>query len=155
MRLRKSTARFFPILTLLVNGLLLAACSPGIDWSARERENAAHIQTSLEATSDAAAIANSAASDEELLARRDRLLQALRAAHVNAVRVEDAVLDKLHPQLHAKFRLQYQSALAEMIRAYERGDVDAARESAGEIRDFMDWYRSSSHTFRWWEEAMH
>lgn len=134
--------------------MALAACSNGVDWSARERENAAHIRLSLEAVSNAAEIANAAASDDELLAQRERLLRALRAAHVNAVRVEDAVLDKLHPQLYAKFRLDYQRALGRMIQAYEQGDVGAAQNAAADIRDFVGWYRRENHTFRWWKEAM-
>lgn len=142
-----------PLLALACIATLLAACSSGVDWSARERENAAFIQVSLQATSDAAAIANAARSDAELLARTDRLLPALRVAHLNAARVDDAVLDKLHPRLYSKFRLRYQAALARMIRGYENGDVDAAQDAAGEIADFMAWYRRENHTFRWWQEA--
>lgn len=147
--------RIAPVLPLLLLALpFLAACSKGVDWSERERENAAYIQASLQATSAAAEIANSAGSDSELLARRDRLLRALRAAHLNAAQVNDSVLDKLHPQLYGKFRLGYQRALAAMIRAYENSDVGAAQNAAADIRDFVDWYRRENHTFRWWEEAM-
>lgn len=132
----------------------VSACSKGVDWSPRERENAAHIQASLLATSEAASIANAIISEAEFHVRRDRLLQTLRAAHLHAARVEDAVLDKLHPQLYGKFRLDYQRALARMISAYENADLDAAQDAAGDIQQFINWYRERRHTFRWWEEAM-
>ncbi|HEX6928203.1 MAG TPA: hypothetical protein VF267_03065 [Gammaproteobacteria bacterium] len=135
-------------LSLVLLLACLAACSSGVDWSSRERENAAHIQASLQATSDAASIANSMSEGDP--AHRERLLQALRAAHLHAVRVEDSVLDKLHQRMYGKFRLGYQRALAKMIRAHENGDAAEAQEAAAEIRDFMDWYRREKHTFRWW-----
>lgn len=132
----------------------LAGCADGVDWSARERENAAHLQASLRSTSEAAAIANAITSDAEFRVRRERLLQTLRAAHLHAARVEDTVLDKLHPQLYGKFRLDYQRALARMINAYQEADLDAAQDAAGDIQDFINWYREQRHTFRWWDEAM-
>ncbi|HEX7046892.1 MAG TPA: hypothetical protein VF275_04920 [Gammaproteobacteria bacterium] len=143
--------RYRPILRIVALLLLAAsllACSRGVDWSSRERENAANIQASLQATSNAASVANSMTGNDP--AAREKLLQALRAAHLHAVRVEDSVLDKLHQRMYGKFRLDYQRALARMIRAYENGDPDAAQEAALEIRDFMDWYRREKHTFRWW-----
>lgn len=134
--------------------LLLAACSQGVDWSSREKENAAHILTSLRLTSNAAAIANSIQSEHDLDRRNAELLQVLRAAHWNAVQVDDSVLDKLHPQMYARFRMSYQRSLASMLRAYERGDLEGARNAADGIVDFMDWYRSQNHTFRWWDDAL-
>lgn len=136
------------IAALLLPAAGLLACSDGVDWSSRERENAAHIQASLRATSSAASIANNMTGNDP--AEREKLLQALRAAHLHAARVEDSVLDKLHQRMYGKFRLDYQRALAKMIRAYENGDPGAAQEAANEIRDFMDWYRREKHTFRWW-----
>lgn len=133
--------------------LLVSGCPKGVDWSDREKENAAHIQASLQATSDAAAIANTA-GDDVTADTRTRLLQALRRAHVHAVRVNDAVLDKLHPQLYGRFRLGYQPALAAMIRSHEAGDPDAAADAVADIQAFMRWYRATRHTFRWWDEAM-
>ena len=132
--------------------LLAASCSKGIDWTNREKENAAHIQASLQATSDAAAIANAAGDDNQDM--NPRLLQALRSAHLHAVRVDDAVLDKLHPQLYGRFRLSYQPAVAAMIRSHEAGDPEAAADAAADIQAFMRWYRATRHTFRWWDEAM-
>lgn len=137
----------FPACLFLL-AALLAACSSGVDWSARERENAAHIQASLRATSDAAGIANGMTPGDS--AEREKLLQALRAAYLHAVRVDDHVLDKLHQRMYGKFRLDYQHALAKMIRAYENGDPGAAQAAAADIREFMDWYRREKHTFRWW-----
>ncbi|HEX6928081.1 MAG TPA: hypothetical protein VF267_02450 [Gammaproteobacteria bacterium] len=134
--------------------LFLAGCSKGVDWPARERENAAHIQASLRATSEAAAIVNAIRAETDFDIRRERLLQTLRVAHLNAAVVEDSVLDKLHPQLYAKFRLDYQRALAGMIRACENGNLQAMQDAANDVQDFVDWYRGKSHTFRWWESAM-
>lgn len=142
------------IIVILLAATALTACADGVDWSARERENAAHLQASLQATSEAAAIANAITTEAEFRVHRERLLQTLRAAHLHAVRVEDPVLDKLHPQLHPKFRLDYQRALARMINAYEAADLDAAQGAAGDIQDFINWYRAHRHTFRWWDEAM-
>ena len=141
-------------LFILLIALAIPGCSKGVDWSARERENAGFLQASLQATSEAAAIANEIESEADYRIRRDRLLQALRAAHLNAARVEDTVLDKLHPQLYARFRLDYQRALGRMINAYESGELGAAQNAAGDIQGFMDWYREHRHTFRWWEDAM-
>ncbi len=137
------------LLPLLIIALA-AACSKGVQWSPREKDNAAHIRMSLQAVSDAAEIANAATGSEN---DRERLLRALRKAHLHAARVDDAVLDKLHPELYGKFRLKYQSALAAMIRAHEAGDTGAAERAAADIRDFMNWYRNTTHTFRWWDEA--
>jgi hypothetical protein len=134
--------------------IALAACSSGVDWSARERENASHLLASLQFTSEAAGIANAIETPADLDARREELLRALRAAHWNAVQVDDTVLDKLHPQLYARFRMSYQRTLATMIRAYERNDIDTAQNAAAGIVDFMNWYRAQSHTFRWWDEAL-
>lgn len=142
-----------PVL-LLLTALLLTACSDGVQWSSRERENAVHLLASLRFTSEAASIANSVETDSDYVEQRDDLLQALRAAHWNAVQVEDTVLDKLHPQLYGRFRLGYQRALAAMIRAYEQNDFEAAQKAATDVRAFMDWYRQQNHNFRWWDEAM-
>lgn len=133
--------------------ILAAGCSGGVNWTDHERENAAHIEASLRATSDAAVIANGIENRSDLERDRERLLQALRAAHLHAARVEDSVLDKLHPRMYGKFRLEYQPALAGMLRAYESGDLDAAQTAAAGIRDFMTWYRNEKHTFRWWDNA--
>jgi len=145
-------ARFLTV--LLFAAALTGACSKGVDWSTRERDNAAHLQASLQATSEAASIANAITSDAAFRDQQDELLKALRAAHLHAARVDDAVLDKLHPQLYGKFRLVYQRALARMINAYENGDPDAAQDAAADIQEFIEWYRNQRHTFRWWEEAM-
>lgn len=142
--------RFPALPCILLLAVTVAGCSKGVDWSAQERENAAHIQASLAATSDAAAIANDMSPGDT--GSREALLRELRAAHLHAARVEDSTLDKLHQQLYGKFRFGYQRALAKMIRAYENGDGDAAQEAAAEIRDFMDWYRREQHTFRWWQD---
>ncbi|HEX7029784.1 MAG TPA: hypothetical protein VF254_04250 [Gammaproteobacteria bacterium] len=136
---------------LLLVAALISGCSRGVEWSDLERENAAHIRASLQATSNAAQIANAMTPDDPV--QREKLLQALRVAHLHAARVEDSVLDKLHQRMYAKFRLDYQRALAKMIRAHEAGDRDAAADAAAEIRDFMDWYRRERHTFRWWDSA--
>src|SRR5690606_33620075 len=144
--------RLFSIPTLCAV-LALAACSGGVEWSARERDNALHVQASLRAVSEAAGIANGIDSAAEYSRRRDERLQHLRAAHRHAADVEDQVLDKLHPRFYGKFRLDYQRALARMIQAYERDDLDDAERAAADIRTFMDWYRRENHTFRWWKEA--
>lgn len=151
---KRSTPTSFGALFTSLVVIALAACTEGVDWTARERENAAHIRASLEAVSDAASVSNEAASDSELLARRNRILQSLRSAHLHASEVNDNVLDKLHPQLYAKFRLGYQRALARMIQAYEAGDVSAAQDAAADVQDFINWYRENRHRFRWWDEAM-
>lgn len=134
--------------------LLVSACSDGVQWSSRERDNAIHLRESLQFTSEAASIANSVESEADYARQRDDLLRALRAAHWNAVQVEDTVLDKLHPQLYGRFRLGYQRAVAAMIRAYEENDIEAAQKAAEDVRAFMDWYRQQNHNFRWWDEAM-
>ncbi|MBW3567266.1 MAG: hypothetical protein KY410_04785 [Proteobacteria bacterium] len=149
--LRRQIPQLVAALTLIT---LLGACSKGVDWSARERENAAHLQASLQATSEAARIANAITSESDFQAHKGRLLQTLRAAHLHAATVDDSVLDKLHPQLYGKFRLDYQRALARMINAYETGNLDAAQDAAGDIQAFINWYRERRHTFRWWEDAM-
>lgn len=142
-----------PSLVVLLT-LVLTGCSPGVDWSTRERENATHLLASLKFTSDAAAVANQVGNPDELEAHRDELLRLLRAAHWNAANVDDQVLDKLHPQMFGRFRMSYQPALGAMIRAYERNDIDAAQKAANAIRNFMNWYRVNRHTFRWWDEAL-
>jgi len=142
--------RFVALPCILLLAALATGCEKGVDWSAQERENAAHIRASLAATSEAASIANAMTPGDTT--NREELLQALRAAHLHAARVEDSTLDKLHQRLYGKFRLGYQRALAKMIRAHETGDGDAAQEAAAEIRDFMDWYRREQHTFRWWRD---
>lgn len=142
------------ILPLVLVLLMLPACSDGVQWSSRERQNAVHLLASLQLTSEAAGIANSIESDADYTRQRGELQRALRAAHWNAVQVEDTVLDKLHPQLYSRFRLGYQRALAAMVRAYQQNDPDAAQEAAGRVRTFMEWYRQENHRFRWWDEAM-
>lgn len=142
------------LITVLALGLVASACSEGVHWTPRERDNATHLQASLQATSDAAATFNEIDSADDYRARRGELLQNLRAAHLHAATVTDNVLDKLHPQLYVKFRLGYQKALARMIAAYEADDLDAAATAAGDVREFMEWYRANNHRFRWWEEAM-
>lgn len=132
----------------------LHGCAEGVPWSAQEKENAAHIEASLRATSDAAVLFNEIDTPAAYRARRDDLLRTLRAAHLHAVQVNESVLEKLHPQLYARFRLDYQKALARMITAYEADDLDAAAIAAGDVRDFMLWYRENRHLFRWWDEAM-
>lgn len=134
--------------------LLVSGCAKGIDWSDREKENAAHILASLQATSIAASIANEAGDAIDNPDLKNRLLQALRSAHLHAARVDDAVLDKLHPQLYGRFRLGYQPAVAAMIRSHEAGDPEDAADAAADIQAFMHWYLATRHTFRWWDEAM-
>lgn len=152
MAIRVSTVPCLLVALLVMTWL--AACTQGVDWSPRERENAAHLQLSLQATSEAAKVANEIGNEAQFRVRRKQLLQSLRAAHLHAARVDDAVLDKLHPQLYGNFRLDYQRALARMINAYETGDLDAAADAAGDIQQFINWYRNNRHTFRWWDEAM-
>lgn len=149
--LRRQIAQLVTTLALMV---VFVACSKGVDWSPRERENAAHLQASLQATSEAARIANAITSESGFQVRKAKLLQALRAAHLHAATVDDSVLDKLHPQLYGKFRLDYQRALARMLNAYETGDLDAAQDAASDIQAFINWYRERRHAFRWWEDAM-
>src|SRR5690606_14654524 len=88
--------RFPALPCILLLAVTVAGCSKGVDWSAQERENAAHIQASLAATSDAAAIANDMSPGDT--GSREALLRELRAAHLHAARVEDSTLDKLHQQ---------------------------------------------------------
>lgn len=131
---------------------LLAACADGASWSQREIDNAGYLLTSLQAASEAARLSN-AMGDVPSAAELDALLRELRQAYVSAAQVDDQVLDKLHPRLYAEFRLGYQKALGNMIRAYEQGDMDAAAKAAGEIGKFTQWYRAERHNFRWWKGA--
>lgn len=142
------------IAALLALGLMVAGCADGIDWSDREIRNGENILASLASVSEAARVANAADSEARFEQRRDELLGHLRRAHLLASNVDTIVLEKLHPRMYSKFRLTYQRALAKMISAYEKGNMDAAERAAADIQDFMNWFRQNRHTFRWWDESL-
>lgn len=145
---------FIRAMALLMFTTLVTACAEGINWSEREIRNGENILASLQAVSEAAQIANRAATASELAAAREQLLGKLRRAHLLASSVDTIVLEKLHPRMYSQFRLRYQRALGRMVKAYEQGDIDAAERAAADVQDFMAWFRKNRHVFRWWDESL-
>ncbi len=137
-------AKFALIPGLLV---LLTACAEGVSWEQREIDNGQRLLDAIAATNEAARLANQPGNNDA------EVLTALRRALVAAVQVDDQVLDKLHPALQPRFRFGFQRALGKMVRAYERGKPQAAEAAAGELQEFINWYRAHRQDFRWWEGA--
>lgn len=130
--------------------LLMVACTHGIDWSNREIRNGELLLASLNATSEAARLANRQSDTPDPVATA-RIVNLLRKALSDAAQVDDTVLDKLHHQLQPKLRFDYQRALGQMIRGYETGDPEAIEAAATKLKHFFDWYRDTQYQFRWWK----
>ena len=130
--------------------LLAAACTKGVSWTQAEIRNAENILRAVESASRAATLANQAPADGQSAAHKQRILEELRKAHVQASIVEDHILDKIHPRMHSQFRGKFQKALGRLIRYYESGSLDQTEQPATDIVNFYDWYRSHYHEFRLW-----
>lgn len=135
-----------PLLALTCTLLLIAGCSKGLQWSDREISNGQRLLDAIEATNAAGSLLSDPNPDNV-----DKALTELRRAHIAAAQVDDQVLDKLHPGLQPRLRLNFQRALGRMIQAVETNDSRALNKSADTIQDFIAWYRANEQDFRWWD----
>lgn len=98
--------------------LLVAACTRAPLWSDADRESAQHYVRSLEANDKAALIMRRGDPDTPQFGVQE-INKYQRTALHEAQLVSDSVLDKVHPELRAHFRSEYQKGLELILESYE------------------------------------
>ena len=78
----------------------------------------------------------------------DRILRLKKTALQEAKLLEDAVLDKAHPQLRIQFREEYQKGIEAYLRGSEKGDAKAEQESADLHEAWACWYDENRTNLR-------
>lgn len=138
---------FFGLVLFALVGLP-GCVEEGVQWTPRERQNMQHIFSSLEAASAAAQLA-SQLPQHATAAQRTQVARQLEIALNQALRVNDTVLEKIHPQLWGKFRGDYQHALQQLLRYYRTGVQPGNSQPTEQLREFTRWYSAHEPEFRW------
>ncbi|MDQ2068383.1 hypothetical protein [Natronospira bacteriovora] len=139
------------LLAVMLLTMMFAACETGVSWDRQERENASHIFKSLDYAHEAARRANRLPHDWEPGGDDVApVINALDDAIIHASQVRQSVLQKAHPNLNARFRVDYLRSLQGLRDYYETGDYDSDRHPGNTLGDFSEWFYQNQHEFRWW-----
>ncbi len=135
---------------LFVCFVLIAGCSDAVTWTNVEIENGKRIFIAIEAANKAGLLLRQYETEPDQQILRTDLIAQLQRAHVQAIQVDDIVLDKMHPSMHLHFRKRFQLALAKLIRYYN-GDVSVDVDSAvKDMADFQQWFKTHQQELRLW-----
>lgn len=129
--------------------VLLAGCSKPVRWTAEERANTQYVLQAWLELNEAVRIQNSIKgrpTEEE----RTILVMHLRRAVELAMKVEDDVLNKIHPGLRARWRGQFVEGIRQRLKNLEApsGDFEAEWLGSAMLDRFGEWVSSNYRDFR-------
>ena len=132
--------------------LMLAACSqqassPVSEWSASDKENAAHFTYALE-TAQHSLRASSKGGTVLTEADRIEILKYWHEAVNEARAVNDTVLNKIHPELRPHLRDEFQQGLELRIKSLEESNAVAGFEASQLMDLWADWYIAHQREIR-------
>ena len=109
-----------------------------------ERDNARHVVRALESAQAAVRISNKG-TPYTTLSQGDlvEIRAYKKAALEDAKRVQDHVLDKIHPEIRTHFRDEFQRGLELQLRNLTSGDVASEVRGSALVNRWADWFNSN------------
>ncbi len=129
--------------------LLLAACSDEPTWSEQEKTNARYITLAFGESQQAIRISNSqpavsAISKED----REGMTMHYQTARQYAETVTDEVLDKVHSEMRAHWRNEFQEGIRLRLINLQHGDLEAEIKGSALLDRFGDWWNANKNDLR-------
>ncbi len=122
--------------------LAVAACQSGEDrWTEADRISSNRYYSSQRDNREATRIINRA-GEVLSIGEKEKVRQLTADALANARMVEDAFLDKVHPEFKAHFRGEFQVALELALRNLDSPDYRTAKKSEELFSAFVDWFNA-------------
>jgi len=133
---------FVFLLGLLLTPLILACTTDDHNWTDQDRKASDHYYNTQRANREASRQINKAGnrfSPQEKASIRALTLYALTEAQA----IDDAFLDKVHPNFKTHFRGEFQAALEMALHNLDSPDYNTAKKSTELFSNFVDWYNEN------------
>ncbi len=129
--------------------LLLAACSDEPTWSEQEKTNARYITLAFGESQQAIRISNSQQAFSAMSTEvRESMTMHYQTARQYAETVTDGVLDKVHSEMRAHWRNEFQEGIRLRLIKLQHGDLEAEIKGSALLDRFGDWWNANKKDLR-------
>ena len=129
--------------------LLLAACSDEPTWSEQEKTNARYITLAFGESQQAIRISNSQQAFSAMSTEvRESMTMHYQTARQYAETVTDGVLDKVHSEMRAHWRNEFQEGIRLRLINLQHGDLEAEIKGSALLDRFGDWWNANKKDLR-------